>query len=1020
MSKLKGFISYAHKDEDYFQPIKDGLKAHGKHSKVIDSTFWTDEQIPVGSKWHEAIQEQVKGCDFAVFLVSANFLASEYIEVHELNRFLARQKSEGFLFFPILISPCFFSKVDNLASYQFFKPNGNKYGHPELGTDFTFSHLIQWNVKSNKPFPNPFRDQYFLDLIESIEKALEEYQFLNSKKEGIKDFEYYKSIPIKEIKSVDILETRSYTDQGFHPYYLDRRYIDDELIYNYQNRRHTIIAGKPLAGKSRAFLNLCHLNLSDKEVDVLFVKRKDFKEHEIDFPITTSEMILFFDDFEQYVDLENLNLFLRKAFLHPQIRVIATCREDQLSEVENKLTKEFENFHIIKILPLSKLEENEFKANIPNIAHKKSDGTIGGFSFPLHEMHKRFKSLLSGSLDKEIMRTCKVLRIWGKVTPEKEYLINDIKEYFQKRRINYFQNDKPIPPFEWDRAIQSLESKKLILINGNALQVEELYLEEFVEEDEGKIKQEILDFFPEIITFNKLLNKAPDYEEAKQVFQQMQDLGIRPNEVTFNSLLTKAPDYKEAKQVLQQMQELGIRPNEVTFSSLLTKAPDYEEAKQVFQQMQDLGIRPNEFTFNSLLTKAPDYEEAKQVFQQMQDLGIRPDEFTFSSLLTKAPDYEEAKQVFQQMQDLGIRPDEFTFSSLLTKAPDYEEAKQVFQQMQDLGIRPNEFTFSSLLTKAPDYEEAKQVFQQMEELGIRPDEFTFSSLLTKAPDYEEAKQVLQQMQELGIRPDEFTFSSLLTKAPDYEEAKQVFQQMEELGIRPDEFTFSSLLTKAPDYEEAKQVFQQMQELGIRPNEVTFNSLLTKAPDYEEAKQVLQQMQELGIRPNEVTFNSLLTKAPDYYQEIELLNKLLEMGFQIDVFHFNLLINDAPNYEQANELIKEIQKKGIHLNTDMLNSLLMKALDFQQAMMVCNQMQNNNIRPDVNTINFLLSRAINVEEEKVVLIEMDQLEIEPNEGTINEILNKTRNDQELKEAIKRIKNLKIQSLNNLITRLELES
>jgi hypothetical protein len=49
MSKLKGFISYAHKDEDYFQPIKDGLKAHGKHSKVIDSTFWTDEQIRGGS-----------------------------------------------------------------------------------------------------------------------------------------------------------------------------------------------------------------------------------------------------------------------------------------------------------------------------------------------------------------------------------------------------------------------------------------------------------------------------------------------------------------------------------------------------------------------------------------------------------------------------------------------------------------------------------------------------------------------------------------------------------------------------------------------------------------------------------------------------------------------------------------------------------------------------------------------------------------------------------------------------------
>ena len=99
MTKLKGFISYAHADEVYFKLIKEGLRKHGKHSKIIDADLWTDEKILPGALWHESIQEQVKGCDFAIFLVSSNFLASECRRAGVQNLPTAAGR-DGFPIFP--------------------------------------------------------------------------------------------------------------------------------------------------------------------------------------------------------------------------------------------------------------------------------------------------------------------------------------------------------------------------------------------------------------------------------------------------------------------------------------------------------------------------------------------------------------------------------------------------------------------------------------------------------------------------------------------------------------------------------------------------------------------------------------------------------------------------------------------------------------------------------------------------------------------------------------------------------
>ena len=478
--------------------------------------------------------------------------------------------------------------------------------------------------------------------------------------------------------------------------------------------------------------------------------------------------------------------------LHKNLWIVATCRKDQIPEIETELDNIFHVFDILEIHPLDDKEDQALKEGSPDRPNKKSDGTPGGYFLPVNSMRRRYNSLPVESLEREIFHVCKALRATRNSGIYSSFSKYRIKDYCHKRLEFYYLSPRIISPFEWDSAFHSLIQKELISDLGNKILIEEIYLDSFVKTDSMSLSEEVLSYYPSTINFSKAINKAPDFERAQDVFQKMQKAGCRPNEVTFNSLLNKAPDFERAQTVFQQMQKAGCRPNEFTFNSLLNKAPDFERAQDVFQQMQKADCRPDEFTFNSLLNKAPDFERAQAVFIQMQNAGCRPNEVTFSSLLNKAPDFEHAQAIFQQMQKAGCRLDEVTFNSLLNKAPDFERAQAIFQQMQKAGCRPDEFTFNSLLNKAPDFECAQDVFQQMQKAGCRPDEFTFNSLLNKAPDFERAQDVFQQMQKAGCKSDEVTFNSLLNKAPDFERAIIVIEKAKKYQIQIERTMLSTL------------------------------------------------------------------------------------------------------------------------------------------------------------------------------------------------------------------------------------
>jgi hypothetical protein len=114
MNRTKVFISYSHQDKAWLERLQVHLKPLEREG-LLDR--WDDTRIRAGAKWHEEIEKALSSAKVAVLLVSADFLASDFIAEKELPPLLEAAKAGGALILPIIISPSRFSKT-TLAQFQ--------------------------------------------------------------------------------------------------------------------------------------------------------------------------------------------------------------------------------------------------------------------------------------------------------------------------------------------------------------------------------------------------------------------------------------------------------------------------------------------------------------------------------------------------------------------------------------------------------------------------------------------------------------------------------------------------------------------------------------------------------------------------------------------------------------------------------------------------------------------------------------------------------------------------------------
>jgi nucleoside 2-deoxyribosyltransferase len=109
------FISYSHKDIKWLQRLQVHLKPLERLGKI---RRWDDTLISPGFEWREEIRKAVASAKVAVLLISADFLASEFIHTNELPPLLAAAEAEGTKVLPVIVSPSRFEKIKNLSQFQ--------------------------------------------------------------------------------------------------------------------------------------------------------------------------------------------------------------------------------------------------------------------------------------------------------------------------------------------------------------------------------------------------------------------------------------------------------------------------------------------------------------------------------------------------------------------------------------------------------------------------------------------------------------------------------------------------------------------------------------------------------------------------------------------------------------------------------------------------------------------------------------------------------------------------------------
>lgn len=109
------FISYSHADKSWLSQLKIHLKPLTRDHKI---NIWEDTKLRGGDKWRDEIQKALDKAKVAILLVSASFMASDFIANNELPPLLKAAKKEGVLILPVIVGQSGAFAISNLSQFQ--------------------------------------------------------------------------------------------------------------------------------------------------------------------------------------------------------------------------------------------------------------------------------------------------------------------------------------------------------------------------------------------------------------------------------------------------------------------------------------------------------------------------------------------------------------------------------------------------------------------------------------------------------------------------------------------------------------------------------------------------------------------------------------------------------------------------------------------------------------------------------------------------------------------------------------
>ncbi len=150
------FVSYSHHDKKWLKRLQVHIKPLVREGNI---DLWDDTRIPPGADWKVEIDRALAKARVAVFLVSPDFLASDFIHDEELPVLLEAAEKRGTRILSVILSHCLYAD-SKLGRYQAINsPDKPLEGLSKAGRDKAISDLaraIAAGLSADAPAKAPF------------------------------------------------------------------------------------------------------------------------------------------------------------------------------------------------------------------------------------------------------------------------------------------------------------------------------------------------------------------------------------------------------------------------------------------------------------------------------------------------------------------------------------------------------------------------------------------------------------------------------------------------------------------------------------------------------------------------------------------------------------------------------------------------------------------------------------------------------------------------------------------------
>ena len=226
---------------------------------------------------------------------------------------------------------------------------------------------------------------------------------------------------------------------------------------------------------------------------------------------------------------------------------------------------------------------------------------------------------------------------------------------------------------------------------------------------------------------NLKLLQASNYNDAINVFKKIS----HPDIYSYNILINKSENYEQALLHFTEMKASINEPDVTSYNTLINKSNEYEQALRHFNEIKATKIEPDITTYNTIINKSEIYEQALLHFNEIRATKIEPDITTYNTIINKSENFEQALLHFNEMKATNIEPNVRSYSTIINKSENYEQALLHFTEMKATNIEPNVISYNTIINKSENYEQALLHFAEMKAANIEPYVTSYNTLIKK-------------------------------------------------------------------------------------------------------------------------------------------------------------------------------------------------------------------------------------------------------------------------------------------------